>query len=158
MKSFFVFLFCILPFLYGAVTCPVQEIKSFTEKAETRGNSKLIFVCNGTDGTVNFTEAQNKFVLGKRLYSVRCFPTSGGSIADDAILEVVNSRSWDLLGGFGEDLILASGQEETSAYNKKMGGIWYPPFDDENGYSLAISNLAGESNFTIEISVVEELR
>lgn len=160
MKKLLLIVACLFTFnsAFAAVVCSTQTTKSFVSKSEQRGNSKLLFVCSGTSGTVNFTNDQIDFISGKRLYSIRTFPTAAGSVADVATIKLVNSRNWDLLGDVGVDMIDTTVQIETSAYNKKMGGYWFPPFDDENGYSLVISDLAGASSFTVEISVIEEMR
>lgn len=140
---------------FANIVCE-QSNRSFTVKGETRGNSKVVFICTGKSGIVNFTTNNLNFVLGKRLYSIRAFPT--GTSPTTGNVKLLNSRSWDLLQTKGDGLIDPTGQKETSAYNDLMGTYWYPPFDDENGYSIQVESQTNEANFTVEISIVEEIR
>lgn len=156
MKKIFLFvtIFLLIPaFAWADLVCTQSQI-GFVVGSKTRESSKIRFVCVGTTGTVAFNTASFDFVKGKKMYSVRAFPTPGLTVADAGDVEIINSRSYDIFRK-GTNLIPTTAQVESNAYNPTTGLYWFPPFDDENGYSLKIANIAGASSFTVEISLVE---
>lgn len=149
-----VVVFLLIPVLaFADIVCEQSQI-SFVDKGKTRESSKLVFVCTGTTGTADFTTASFNFVKGKKMYSVRAFPTPGLTVADVGDVEILNSRSNDIFNK-GTNLIPTTGEVESFAYNSTTGLYHFPPFDDANGYALSIKNIAGSSSFTVEISLVE---
>ena len=152
-----VFLFLILLIFpsssFSAISCE-QHFFGFVVKDKQRDSSKLKFVCTGTTGKVAISDTNFNHIKGKKLLSVRAFPTFPDSVTNAAVVEIQNSRGYDIFRK-GTNLIPTSGEVESHAYNPTDDLYWYPPFDDENGYSIEVKNLEGESSFTIEISIQE---
>lgn len=151
---------CIMLFLflsplisYADISCTPSPV-GFVIGGKHREMSKLVLVCTGTTGTYTLSSTANQFLLGKKLYSIRAFPTTAGSVTDAADIEFRNSRGNDIFKK-GTNLIPTTGEVEYNAYNSNSGLYWYPPLDDAGGYSLVVTNLGGSSAFTVELSVQE---
>lgn len=156
MKKFFlvvlIFLFASVE-SFAAIAC-TPSVKGFVYKGKSRINSKLVLVCTGTTGSYTIPSAILDEIFGKRLYSMRAFPTTSGSVTDAADIKFNNSRGYDIFAR-GTGLIPTTSQVENQCYNDAIGDYWAPALDDENGYTLVVENLGGTSSFTVEGSLIE---
>ena len=140
--------------LWAAGSCVQSAVK------DSSGTTVLIkFVCTGAsdDGSIPNTDvsATNMaLILDKTyLYTVKAYPTSGGTAPDAADVSVYMAGQ-DLLGGKGVNLIHATATQDTFPYSAFMAGYRYPAITGT--VQLRVANQATASaNYTIELEFVK---
>lgn len=105
---------------------------------------------NGSIPTQTLDVETLAMIKGKYyLYTVKTYPTSGGT-APDAADVTVNMDGLDLLGAKGANLIHATATQDTLPYSTFMSAYRYPLIT--NAVTVAVANQGtANANFTFEL-------
>jgi hypothetical protein len=144
---------------------------SVTVSGETRGRYGELYVvtmtctgdaANGSIPNTAIPTAVMSEIIGKYLYTVTAFPTSGGTAPDAADVFILDANGEDLLGSAdggttankGANLIHATLKYTTLPFSTYLGSPYFPAV--VNALTLKVSNQATASaDYTIELVFVK---
>lgn len=113
---------------------------------------KIKLECVGASGTLTITKGNAALVAGMVLREVITYPTVGGTAPTvDSDLTVLDSHSFDLLGGKGTNLIHDDAELRTNAYNVTSGLYYYPVIDSTTLQVVVANQVVADATFTIEL-------
>lgn len=155
MKKLSIILFALLMLALPVLSWSAGSCTQATAVPYRWGDLKITLICtgdsdNGSIPTQTISNDNMGLILGTHwLYSVKAYPTPGGTAPDAADVAVLMDGQ-DLLGTKGANLIHATATQDVFPYSAFMSSWRYVPVT--NTITLTVANQGTASaNYTIEL-------